>query len=118
MDPNTNTENESVSTSISISILEEPFSIQSLTKRVEQFHEMYQWDALEKITAENHSIQRQIVESQRLWCLTIDLFEEVHQAIASLERGLEHYVREDIAAEQAQLSFRAIGSSIYPASWI
>jgi hypothetical protein len=104
MDSDSDYDAESVYTIPSTYI--EPFSIQSLTRRVEEFQRMHQLEAIEKLAHENWLIQRQIVIYQKQYCWIIDVLEEAHRAMLSLQRALEYCIHENMAADQAWLEFR------------
>ena len=86
----------------------EYFTIDSLIQRVEEMQRRGQLDTIERLTVENSLLQHLIHQYQRQWSATIDLLEKTHQALLSLQKAIEHYVGDGIAAERDWLAFWGI----------
>jgi hypothetical protein len=98
MDSDSDYERELLDTSPPTPI--EAASFELLAQRVEEFQRMHQLETIERLTTENTKMQNAIVKYQKLWCSTIELLEEAHQALQSLQRAFENCIDEDIAAEK------------------
>lgn len=83
----------------------ECFTIDSLIQRVEEMQRQGELNAIERLTTENSLLQHLVEQYQRHWCATIDLLERMHQALLSLQKALEKWVEEEIAAERDWLAF-------------
>jgi hypothetical protein len=104
------------------SLISDDFSPQSLTRRIDNFRRMYQLNTLERAIDENHLLKRKIVENQKIWCKTVDLFEEARQGVLLLQRALKHYIYEIAVAEQESLIFWHVKDGVispnYAPGWI
>lgn len=103
---------------------EEPFSINSLIKRVEQFQKMEQLETLKTITLKNSSLQQRIIRYQEHWCLTLDLLHKSQEALIVLQGALNKYLHAEAAAERDRLAQQGIkrnsrnGLEYCPNEWI
>ena len=102
----------------------EIFSFESLINRVDEFQRRDYLDTIERLTIENSLLENVVVKYRRNWCLTIDVLENAYQAMLTLEKALENYIIEDIAAEKQWLLFWGIKKectmrqNYSPAGWL
>ncbi|KIW79852.1 hypothetical protein Z517_06467 [Fonsecaea pedrosoi CBS 271.37] len=103
---------------------EESCSIDSLIQRVDELQRRDYLETLDKLTFENHHLQKSILHYQREWCSTLDLLQCANEALLRMQNALGKCFQEQIEAEKYWLaSWRiedsAPGNSGYsPAGWI
>jgi len=88
--------------------MDEPFSIDSLIKRVEEFQQMEELETLKEILSENSSLKQRIIRYHEHWCLTLDLLHKSHQALISMQDAFNKCLREEAAAERHWLTLQGI----------
>jgi hypothetical protein len=84
------------------------FSIDDLLKRVEEFQKRQQLETLERITTENSWLEFHIARHQQNSTRTMNLLQEIYNAVMLMQEALEKYRLEEVKADQAWLAFWGI----------
>jgi hypothetical protein len=83
----------------------EGFSIDSLTRQMQEVLRTGQLETINRLSAENSLLYHLIAAYRKQWSLIIDLIEQAQEALAALQRALGHCFSEEIAAERNWLAF-------------
>jgi hypothetical protein len=100
------------------------FSIDDLLKRVEEFQRRQQLDTLERITTENSWLEFHIARHQQDSTRTMNLLQEIYNAVILMQEALEKCRLEEMKANRAWLAFWGIREhpngipETHPAGWI
>ncbi|KAH9204869.1 hypothetical protein DL95DRAFT_318624 [Leptodontidium sp. 2 PMI_412] len=100
------------------------FSIDDLLKKVEEFQRRQQLETLERITTENSWLEFHIARHRQDSTRTMNLLQEVYNAVILMQEALEKCRLEEMKANQAWLAFWGIcehpntNPGARPAGWI
>lgn len=87
------------------SLENEPFSIESLIQRVDEFQKRDHLQSLEILARENNHLRSQILQYQREWCSLIDLLRKARESLLVMQRALGVCFKEQVVAERDWLAF-------------
>ena len=100
------------------------FSINDLLKRVEEFQKRQQLETLKRITTENSWLEFHIARHRQDSTRTMNLLQEVYNAVVLMQETLEKCRLEDMKEHQAWLAFWGVREQPnttpepHPANWI
>ncbi|KAF8862744.1 hypothetical protein BDZ45DRAFT_585004 [Acephala macrosclerotiorum] len=100
------------------------FSIDDLLKKIEEFQRRQQLETLERITTENSWLEFHIARHRQDSTRTMNLLQEVYNAVILMQQALEKCRLEEMKANQAWLAFWGIcehpntNPGARPAGWI
>jgi hypothetical protein len=100
------------------------FSVNDLIKRVEEFQKRQQLETLERITSENSWLEFHIARRRQDSTRTMNLLQEVYNAVVLMQEVLEKCRLEEMKANQGCLAFWGVRehpnttSEPHPAGWI
>ena len=100
------------------------FSVSDLINRVEEFQKRQQLETLERITMENSWLEFHIAQHRQDSTRTMNLLQEVHNAVVLMQEALEKCRLEEMKSNKAWLAFWGVREhpnttpGPHPASWI
>jgi len=102
----------------------ELFSIEFLIERGIESQKRDQLETLDKLTVENSALQQNILHYQKQWCSTLDMLQDMHEALLILQDALGKCFEEQLEAERSWLGIWRFNSdapddsSHRPNGWI